>query len=64
MIDYNEMVLGQFQDPIDLADSDANRRVAITLTRQARRSVDIFTRDLDKKLYDNRPNRRPGTGLP
>lgn len=54
MIDYNEMVLGQFQDPIDLADSDANRRVAITLTRQARRSVDIFTRDLDKKLYDNR----------
>ena len=54
MVDYKQMVLGEFQDPIDLANSDANRQVAITLTRQARRSVDIFTRDLDKKLYDNR----------
>lgn len=54
MLDYNELALGQFQEPIDLADSDAHRRVAIALTRQARRSVVIFTRDLDKKLYDNR----------
>ena len=54
MLDYNEMVLGQFQEPIDLAGSDAQRRVAVSLTRQARRSVNIYTRDLDKKLYDNR----------
>jgi len=54
MVDYSEMVLGQFQEPLDLTDSDAQRRVAITLTRQARRCVDIFTRDLDKRLYDNR----------
>ena len=54
MGDYSEMILGQFHEPLELADSDAQRQVAITLTRQARRSVDIFTRDLDKKLYDNR----------
>jgi len=54
MVEYSEMILGQFPDPIDLADSEAQRRAAVGLVLQARRNVDIFTRDLDKKIYDNK----------
>lgn len=54
MVDYSEMILGQFQEPINLADSEAQRRAAVALALQARRTVDIFTRDLDKKIYDNK----------
>jgi hypothetical protein len=54
MVDYSEMILGQFQESIDLADSEAQRRAAVALAHQARRCVDIFTRDLDKKIYDHK----------
>ena len=54
MVDYSEMILGQFQEPINLADSEAQRRAAVALALQARRTVDIFTRDLDKKIYDHK----------
>ena len=54
MIDFREIILGQSFEPIELNDSDTQRQAATALTIQARRSVDIFTRDLDKKLYDNR----------
>ena len=54
MIDYSDTILGQFQEPVELSDGDAQRQAAVALTLQARRSVDIFTRDLDKKIYDNR----------
>ena len=54
MIDYSDIILGQSSEPIELNDSDAQRSAAVALTLQARRSVDIFSRDLDKKIYDNR----------
>lgn len=54
MTDYSEIILGQHQEPIDLTDSEAQRRAAVALALQARRSVDIFTRDLDRKIYDNK----------
>jgi len=54
MIDFSEIILGQSFESIELNDSDTQRQAATALTIQARRSVDIFTRDLDKKLYDNR----------
>jgi hypothetical protein len=54
MIDLCDIILGQSLEPIELSDSDAQRRAAVALTLQARRSVNIFTRDLDKKIYDNR----------
>ena len=54
MIDYSEIVLGQFHEPIELSGSEAQRRASVALTIQARRSVDIFTRDLDKKIYDRK----------
>ena len=54
MVDYSEMILGQFQEPINLTDSEAQCRAATALALQARRCVDIFTRDLDKKIYDHK----------
>lgn len=54
MVDYSEMVLGQLHESIDLADSAAQHRAAVALASQARRCVDIFTRDLDKKIYDHK----------
>jgi hypothetical protein len=54
MIDYSELVLGQFPDAINLTDSAAQRGAAVALALQARRCVDIFTRDLDKKIYDHK----------
>ena len=54
MVDYSVMVLGQLHESIDLADSAAQQRAAVALASQARRCVDIFTRDLDKKIYDHK----------
>ena len=54
MIDFSNILLGEHREPIELDDSEGQRGVAISLTRQAMRSVDIFSRDLDKKIYDNR----------
>ena len=54
MIDFSDFILGQSLEPIELSDSDAQRSAAVALVLQARRRVDIFTRDLDKKIYDNR----------
>ena len=54
MVDYSKIILGQFPDTIDLDDSAAQRGAAVTLTLQARRCVDIYTRDLDKKIYDHK----------
>lgn len=54
MIDFSNLILGESSEPIILDDSEAQRGVAISLTRQAVRSIDIFSRDLDKKIYDNR----------
>ena len=54
MLDFNNIILGESYEPISLGDSDAQRHAAVALARQARRSMDIFTRDLDKRIYDNR----------
>lgn len=54
MPDFNNIILGESHEPIELGDSEAQRRAAVALTRQARQSVDIFTRDLDRKIYDKR----------
>jgi hypothetical protein len=54
MLDYNKLILGKSQESIQLDDSEAQRRAAVAFALQARRSVDIFTRDFDKKIYDHR----------
>ena len=54
MHDFSKLILGESQESVQLDDSESQRRAAVALTRQALRSVDIFTRDLDKKIYDYR----------
>ena len=53
MIDLSACRLGETSDSISLETSDDNRAAAIALVAQARRSLEIFTRDLDKPLYDD-----------
>jgi len=55
MIDFSNFVLGETSDHVDLDSSDDQRGAAIALVRQARRSIHIFSRDLDKKIYDYLP---------
>jgi len=54
MLDYSKLILGEIQTSIELDSSASQREAAVALVSQAQRSVDIFTRDLDKKIYDNR----------
>jgi hypothetical protein len=54
MLDYSKLILGETQASIELDSSASQRDSAVALVSQAQRSVDIFTRDLDKKIYDNR----------
>ena len=53
MIDVNEYKLGETAAELSLESSDDNRNVAIALARQAQRSIDIFTQDLDKRVFDD-----------
>lgn len=50
----DDLVLGEHADVVSLATSAEQHRAAVALVRQARRSLDIFSRDLDRKLYDQR----------
>ena len=53
MIDISEFKLGEKSVEISLESSDDNRNVAIALARQAKRRIDIFTHDLDKRVFDD-----------
>ena len=55
MIDIDKLVLGETIDAVKLESSEDQRLAAVALMQQARRRVDIFSRDLDKKIYDYRP---------
>ncbi len=53
MLDLNHFVLGETIQPISLNGSEEQRDAVVAMMTQARRSVDIFSRDLDKKIYDS-----------
>src|SRR3569833_72910 len=44
--------LGETSTPLSLETSEDNRAAAQRLVQQARRSLDIYSRDLDKAIYD------------
>lgn len=52
MIDVQSYQLGVSSEPLNLESSEDNRAAAVALVRQARRSLDIYTRDFDKAIYD------------
>ena len=54
MLDLSQFTLGESLDTLNLGTSAEQRSVAVALANQARRSMDIFSRDLDKKIYDDR----------
>lgn len=54
MIDVSEYKLGETTAELLLESSDDNRAVAIALARQAKRTIDIFTHDLDKRVFADR----------
>jgi hypothetical protein len=53
MIDISHFILGETSETIHLDSSDDNRIVACALAKQSIRSIDIFTRHLDKRIYDD-----------
>jgi len=53
MIDISDFKLGETSETIHLDSSDDNRIAAVAIAKQAIRSIDIFTRHLDKSIYDD-----------
>jgi hypothetical protein len=54
MLDLSHFTLGETFETLNLGSSAEQRSVAVALASQARRGLDIFSRDLDKKIYDDR----------
>lgn len=48
-----ERILGTTDEELELARGDEVRAVCLALAQQARRTLDIVSRDLDPALYDN-----------
>jgi hypothetical protein len=53
MTDFNKYILGESQEKISIDTLEENRLGAIALAKQARRSLNIFSYDLDPLIYDN-----------
>lgn len=45
--------LGETSEEVHISSAEENRNAAISLAKQARHSIDIFTQDMDAALYDN-----------
>lgn len=52
MQDISELKLGESDARLKLASSEDHRAAALALARQARSTLDIFTPNLEKALYD------------
>jgi len=53
MTEFNEYTLGESQEKVVIDTIEQNKLAAIALAKQARRSLHIFTYDLDPLIYDN-----------
>lgn len=53
MQDISNYKLGENSEDIVLNSMDDNRAAILTLLKQANRSLDIFSRDMDPRLFDN-----------
>jgi hypothetical protein len=53
MIDITEYTLGESKQKIQIETIEENRAAVIALAGQAKRSVHIFSHDLDPMVYDN-----------
>lgn len=46
--------LGETEAEVHIDTAEENKNAAISLVKQARQSIDIFTQDLDAELYNNK----------
>ena len=53
MLDWSEYILGEHSDDIAIDTSEDNQAAATRLVSQGGRSLDIFSRDLEPRIYDN-----------
>ena len=52
---FDELIVGESAGPVTITTSEEARLAALALATQARRSLHIFSRDLDAPLFDNVP---------
>lgn len=52
MSDWSSYILGEHADDVAIDTSEDNQAAAVQLVNQGRRSLDIFTRDLEPRIYD------------
>jgi hypothetical protein len=48
-----DYILGETDTEVEVTTAEENRNAAISLVKQARHSIDIFSQDLDAEVYDN-----------
>jgi len=53
MLDWSDYNLGEHSADIAIETSEDNQAAAVRLVSQAGRSLDIFSRDLEPRIYDN-----------
>ena len=53
MIDFNQCILGESQEKLTIDTLEENRLGAIALAGQAKRTLHIFSYDLEPLIYDN-----------
>lgn len=51
--DLVNLVMGHSEEPLELQSSADNRDATVAMIRQTERSLILFSRDLDKKIYDD-----------
>lgn len=49
-----QYILGETQKEIQIKTAEENKNTVISLAEQAHTSIDIFTQDLDDKIYNNK----------
>lgn len=51
--ELERLVLGQTEEPLEIQTSADNREAALAMIRQTERTLTIFSRDLDGKIFDD-----------
>lgn len=53
MIDFENYTLGESNDHIEIETSDDNKRAALAIVKQAKRSIHLLSYDLDSVVYND-----------
>ena len=53
LLDFSQLTLGESHEAIPIGSSDEHRAVVLALAEQAKRSLHIFSWNLDRRVFDN-----------